>query len=118
MDIILGRARRIRSDEEKRAIVAETMIDGESVSGVARRHGVNVNMLFTWRKRFRLEDEAAAAGASVADFVPVAIGDSVPVREIADRPVIVLDFESGARLRIFGAAASALVKTVIEAMTR
>jgi transposase-like protein len=80
MDIILGRARRTRSDEEKRAIVAETMIDGESVSGVARRHGVNVNMLFTWRRRFRLEDEAAEAGASGPDFVPVAIGDSVPVR--------------------------------------
>lgn len=118
MDIILGRARRTRTDEEKRAIVAETMIEGESVSGVARRHGVNVNMLFTWRKRFRLEDEAASVHAGGPDFVPVAIGGSVAVREIADRPVIVLDFESGPRLRIFGAASSALVKTVIEALTR
>jgi len=118
MDIILGRARRTRSDEEKRAIVAETMVDGESFSSVARRHGINVNMLFTWRKRFRVESEAAATSQCVPGFVPVAIENSVEVSKINDRPVIELDFESGARLRIFSAASPALVKTVIETMTR
>ncbi len=45
MDIILGRARRPRSDEEKRAIVAETMVEGETVSSVARRHSINANTM-------------------------------------------------------------------------
>ncbi len=118
MDIILGRARRVRSDEEKRAIVAETMVEGESVSSVARRHGVNPNMLFTWRKRFRLEDASPATASDVADFLPVAIKGPMPVHETADRPVIELDFESGARLRIFGAADLRVIRTVIEAITR
>jgi len=118
MDIILGRARRSRSDEEKRAIVAETMVDGESVSSVARRHGINANMLFTWRKRFRLEDAAAVTGPEAPDFLPVAIKDPAPVQVTADRPVVELDFESGARLRIFSAADSRVIKSVIEAMTR
>jgi transposase len=117
MDIILGRARRSRSAEEKRAIVAETMVDGESVSSVARRHGINANMLFTWRKRFRLED-AAATGPEAPGFLPVAIKDPAPVQVPADRLVVELDFESGARLRIFSAADSGLVKAVVEAMTR
>jgi len=82
MDIILGRARRTRSDEEKRAIVAETLIDGESVSSVVRRHGINVNELFTWRKRFRLESEAAATSRYVPDFVPVAIESAAAVPKI------------------------------------
>jgi transposase len=118
MDIILGRARRPRSDEEKRAIVAETMVEGETVSSVARRHGINANMLFTWRKRFRLGDAIPATGTGVPDFLPVAMKGPAPVHEMADRPVIELDFESGARLRIFSAADPRAVKAVIEAMTR
>ena len=55
MDIILGKARRRWSDEEKRALVVETFRPGGSVSGVARRRGVSSSMLFIWRKQFRAE---------------------------------------------------------------
>jgi transposase len=44
------RGRRLWSDDEKRRIVAETFEAGASVSIVARRHDVNANMLFTWRR--------------------------------------------------------------------
>lgn len=37
----------------KRRIVEETFVPGASVSIVARRHNVNANMVFTWRKRYR-----------------------------------------------------------------
>jgi len=46
MQIILGEARRRWSEEEKRAVVAETYVEGETVNGVARRHKINPNMLF------------------------------------------------------------------------
>ena len=49
MDIILGQPRRRWSAEQKRAMVAETLEPGVSVSSVARRHGINPNMLFAWR---------------------------------------------------------------------
>lgn len=39
-----------RSVEEKRRLVAESLIPGASVAEVARRHGVNANLLFVWRR--------------------------------------------------------------------
>jgi transposase len=47
------RPRRRRTDEEKRWIVEETQEAGASVSIVARRHDVNANQLFTWRRQYR-----------------------------------------------------------------
>ena len=45
--------RRRRSVEEKRRIVEETLETGASVARVARRHAVNANQVFYWRKKFR-----------------------------------------------------------------
>jgi len=61
-----GRRRRRRSwsAQEKRRIVAETFEPGASVSIVARRHDVNANQVFTWRRRF---------GAAPPAFVPVVV---------------------------------------------
>jgi transposase len=53
VEIILGHARRCWSEDEKRALVAETFINGETVNGVARRHNISRSMLFGWRKQYR-----------------------------------------------------------------
>src|SRR6202166_3927892 len=45
--------RRRRSLEEKRRIVEETLESGASVARVARRHAVNANQVFYWRKKYR-----------------------------------------------------------------
>jgi transposase len=45
--------RRRRSVEEKRRIVEETLEAGTSVAHVARRHAVNANQVFYWRKKYR-----------------------------------------------------------------
>ena len=45
--------RRRWSEAEKRRIVAESYEPGVSVSVVARRHDLNTNQLFTWRRHFR-----------------------------------------------------------------
>jgi transposase len=65
------RRRRVRSAEEKRRIVAETYEAGASVSEVARRHDVNTNLLFTWRRAMGV-DRLARAGDPTG-FVPVVI---------------------------------------------
>ena len=66
-----GRRRRVRSEDEKRRIVGETFEPGVSVSAVARRHGLNTNLLFTWRR------EMGRGVSAVADdpmaFVPAVI---------------------------------------------
>ena len=58
------RRRRSWSTEERRRIVAETFEPGASVSIVARRHDVNANQVYSWRRRFGAEPQA---------FVPVVI---------------------------------------------
>ena len=45
MEIILGQARRRWREDEKRALVAETFADGQTVNGVARRHNISRSML-------------------------------------------------------------------------
>jgi transposase len=73
------RQRRLRSEDEKRRIVAETLERGASVSVVARRHDVNANLVFTWRRKM-----GATASISPGDptgFMPAVIG--VPTRTAA-----------------------------------
>ena len=52
--------------------MAETFEDGASVSIVARRHDLNANMLFTWRREFGAV--ASSRTASAGTFVPAVIG--------------------------------------------
>ena len=68
-----GRVRRRRrrwSEARKRRIVAESYQPGISVSVVARRHDVNANQVFTWRRQYR--ELALAAGG----FVPVVVSST------------------------------------------
>jgi transposase len=73
--------RRRWTDEEKQRIVAESEAPGSSVSIVARRHDLNANMLFTWRREFRRREPGA--GVDQATFVPAVIALDEPA---ADRP--------------------------------
>jgi transposase len=41
----------MRSAEEKRQIVEETLTSGRSVAAIARRHGLNANLLISWRQQ-------------------------------------------------------------------
>ena len=43
--------RRYRTVEQKIQIVAESRVPGASVAEVARRHGVNANQVFSWRRQ-------------------------------------------------------------------
>jgi transposase len=60
--------RRRRSVEEKLAIVRETFEPGATVSGVARRHQVNANQVFTWRKLY--QDGSLSAVSAGEQVVP------------------------------------------------
>jgi transposase len=69
------RRRRSWSDEEKRQIVRETRQPGASVSAVARRHDVNANLVFTWRRQFGDED---LGNNDTCAFVPVVVPTGAP----------------------------------------
>jgi len=58
--------RRMRSKQERRQVVEETMRPGApSVAIIARAHGVNANQVFNWRKLYhagRLSEKLPATG--------------------------------------------------------
>ncbi|MGJ4963376.1 IS66-like element accessory protein TnpA [Bradyrhizobium sp. HKCCYLRH3061] len=71
---VLGTERRRRwSYEEKVRLIEETMQSGETVCGVARRHGVAQSLLFTWRRQARQGRLGGDAGPAL---VPVEITSS------------------------------------------
>lgn len=81
----IGERRRTRSVDERKRIVEEALAPDASVAAVARRHGVNANLIFKWIRRSRegwrdrrREPVKARPGAVVA---PEAIGPAfVPVK--------------------------------------
>ena len=90
--------RRVFSDEEKRAMVAETEAPGGTVSAVARRHGVVTSMLFRWRaqmglgrgERARLADVRLVGGSGQAPSlaIPLPIPEGAVAVELDDGRVV------------------------------
>jgi transposase len=110
------RRRRVWSLEEKRRIVAESLEPGASVSLVARRHDLNTNMLFTWRRQLGADEAAAAQPVS---FVPAAItaaGSAVPCPRGSGRIEIVL--ASGAQVIVGMDVDEAALARVIKVLSR
>jgi transposase len=68
--------RRTWSDEDKARVVAEIESSGDSVSGVARRHGLSPQQLFGWRRQVR-EAHVVASKDDELRFVPAVI-DAAP----------------------------------------
>jgi transposase len=48
-----GGVRQRRTIEEKRRIVEETLVPGTSVALIARKHEVNANLVFGWRRLYQ-----------------------------------------------------------------
>lgn len=61
--------RRTWSAEEKARIIAESYGDGETVSSVARRHGLTSSQLFWWRREAR----RAGSNGEAIGFAPVKV---------------------------------------------
>ena len=64
------RKRRSWTRDEKRRVVDESREEGASIAEVARRHDINANQLFTWRRQFDIEP---AAPKNLAPILPVTI---------------------------------------------
>lgn len=102
--------------------MAETLEPGSSVSRVARRHDVNANQLFKWRREMAAEDTPAAAAG--IPMLPVEIVSEPPgdTPEQAGGPgprarrggVIEITFGCGTRVCLRGEVAPETLRQVIE----
>jgi transposase len=97
IEVITGEARRRRwTAAEKAAILAESFEPGAQLSDVARRHGMNRNLLGTWRRQARRSIEARPT------FVPLQVRDEVagsaraPAKEPNIEPGLASRLEVGA----------------------
>lgn len=117
----VGRRRRWSQDEKER-LVAASLEPGASVSEVARMAGLHVSQLFRWRKELCKHGEA-----SIAPFVPVEIGPSVPPREVAEAPLTttaarrrksqgIIEIGSGHRIRVDGDVDGDALRRVLDAL--
>ena len=120
------RRRRWSQDEKERLVAASLEPGAACVSEVARMAGLHVSQLFRWRKEL-----CKHAEASIAPFVPVEIGSSVPPRAVAEAPltttaprrrkrhgIIEIDLGSGHRIRVDGDVDGDALRRVLEALVR
>ena len=95
-----GRTRRRWSQEEKRRIVAQTLIPEVSVSQVARRYDVNANLEFKWRRDPQLR--SAAAQPYEPSFLPVEVVSSPMPESAAAQATIEIELCNGHRVSVTG----------------
>lgn len=81
---VLGAERRRRWNyDEKVRLVEETLQAGETVCGIARRHGMAQSLLFTWRRQAH---QGRLGGEAMPALVPVEI-TSTPAPASACAPL-------------------------------
>jgi transposase len=132
---VLGRRtapRRMRTTAEKRQIVEETFKRGASVAVIARRHEVNANLLFGWRRLYQKGLLEATAGAATA-LVPVRVTSPtvMPKRTYRRRQKMTavargkprgdfleIDLAGGGRIRVHGKAAAHLLARLVDELCR
>ena len=91
--------RRRRSEEERRRIVAESFEPGASVSVVARRHDVNTNLLFTWRRRYGTDVEGSGGSANL---VPAVISTDAMAQAPVSSQAVAVSFSGRMEIELPG----------------
>jgi transposase len=124
------RRRKFRSIEQKRQMVQETLAPGASVAIIARRHGVNANQLFSWRRQYRrgVLEFVNVSNAEESGLIPVTVGRTeVP----QDHPISVvgrsetgsagridIEFNGGRRVSVWGRADQETLCVVLREFSR
>jgi transposase len=114
-----GKQRR-RTIQERREIVEETFRADASVSRVARRHDVNANQLFYWRKMYR---EGRLGSTPETRLLPVKVTGEPPAEvvksEVETTSVGTMDVKmSKGTLRITGTVDVVVLRAVLESLAR
>ena len=113
----VGRKRRYWTAEEKRRIVDESLIEGASIAEVARRHDVNANLVFTWRRRMGVEP---VEPKDLAPILPVTIAPDMTAEE-SDRGSngqMEIVLAEGNRILVWSDVETTALMRVLKALSR
>jgi transposase len=108
------RRRRSWTRDEKRRIVEESLEEGASIAEVARRHDLNANLLFTWRRKLGVEPSeqnvpmgivpvTIAPALAAEGHCPDAVGQMEIVLSAGERIIVWADVETAALTRVLKA---------------
>ena len=126
------RRRKQWSVQEKLQIVRETLQSGSSVPVIARRHGVNANQIFTWRREYRrgklLErgveterERKTPALLPVQIHVPMKTAPqearAAPASPASQPERVEIEFPSGTRLRIWGGLGTERLQAIVRELS-
>ena len=115
VEVITSVQRRRRwSTAEKERIVAAALEPGAVASEVARAAGIHASQLFRWRQQLCGPAPARPVFSAVTVVPEPGAASSSPARS----GMIEVEFASGTRLRITGAADRATVSALIKALTK
>lgn len=109
VEVITSVERRRRwSASEKQQLVAASLEPGASVSALAREAGIHASQLYGWRRQLRVQPPTGFAPARIVPDAPAGlIGPGT----------IEIEFASGARMRIAGAANPAALMAAVAALS-
>ena len=115
---VQGTKKRRRTIRERREIVEETLLPGASVSRVARRHDVNANQVFYWRKRYR---EGQLGSSADTQLIRVKVANDRSAEAVKEDDFLpqsgTLEVKlSKGTLRIFGTVDVMALRAVIECL--
>jgi transposase len=115
IEVITGRERRRWwSEEQKRAIVAESFAPGAIVSDIARRADISSSQIYRWRQELR--------ATPITGFTPVLIATESSATNTEDSssaaPAIELEFIGKVRVRIPVSVPPELAAAVVKALSR
>ncbi len=112
-----GRNRRSWNIDEKRRIVDETLEDGASIAEVARRHDLNANQLFGWRRQFGVEpmEPKEVAALLPLTITPETMSEERDVKASGQMEIVLAD---GDRILVWPDVDTAALTRVLKAMSR
>jgi transposase len=111
VEVITSVQRRRRwNAAEKERLVAATLEPGASVSVIAREAGVHPGQLYGWRRQL------CARQAASSGFAAVRIAREATSSGLTEPARIDIEFASGARMRVSGAADPATLAAAIAAL--
>jgi transposase len=118
LEVFMGAGRRRAwTAEQKARIVAESHSGGESVSAVARRHGLTPQQLFGWRRQAERPGDAGAA-ANELGFASVVVASPAceePARRVRPGAPTIEVVVGGLMVRVPPGADPAMLQMVLRA---